>query len=43
MCGRYASTRASELVTRLFRTAGSLPNVAPRQKAMVVRRHPESG
>ena len=49
MCGRFASSLPPELLARLFRTAGPLPNrgptwnMAPSQGAMVVRRHPETG
>jgi putative SOS response-associated peptidase YedK len=49
MCGRFAAQLPPELIARLFRTAGPLPNippnwnVAPTQPAMVVRRDPDSG
>jgi putative SOS response-associated peptidase YedK len=49
MCGRFASVLPPELIARLFRTRGELPNtaaswnVAPTQRAMVVRRHPTDG
>jgi putative SOS response-associated peptidase YedK len=47
MCGRFAAQLPAELVARLFRTSGPLPNtapnwnVAPTQGALVVRRHPD--
>ena len=49
MCGRFASVLPPEMVARLFKTGGSIPNVAPTwnmaptQGAMVVRRHRETG
>ncbi len=49
MCGRFASTLPPEMMAKLFRTTGALPNpgpswnMAPTQGAMVVRRHPETG
>ena len=49
MCGRYASFLPAEAMRRTFRTVNPLPNlepswnVAPRQLAPVVRRHPETG
>lgn len=49
MCERYATSLPAEAVARLFHTVNLLPNVAPswnvapRQQAMVVRRHPETG
>ena len=49
MCGRFASSLAPELIARVFRCAGPIPNtppswnVAPTQPALVVRRHPETG
>jgi len=49
MCGRFASLLPPEAIARLFRTVGTVPNhaaswnVAPRQDAFVVRRHPETG
>ena len=49
MCGRFASTLPPEMMAKLFRTTGALPNpgpswnMAPTQDAMVVRRHPETG
>jgi len=49
MCGRYASFLPAEAVARLFHTVNPIPNVAaswnvaPRQDAMVIRRHPETG
>jgi putative SOS response-associated peptidase YedK len=49
MCGRYASFLPPEAVARFFRTTNALPNigpswnVAPSQRATVVRRHPETG
>ncbi len=49
MCGRYAAQLPPELIARLFRTDGPLPNiapswnVAPTQPAMVVRRDRDSG
>jgi hypothetical protein len=49
MCGRYASFLPAEAVARLFHTTNRLPNfpptcnIAPRQDAMVVRHHPETG
>ena len=49
MCGRFAAQLPPELVARLFRTSGPLPNIAPNwnvaptQAAMVIRRNPDSG
>ena len=49
MCGRFVSVLPAEQIARLFRTTGDLPNtaaswnVAPTQKSMVIRHHPESG
>jgi putative SOS response-associated peptidase YedK len=49
MCGRFASQIPADLIRQLFRTSGSVPNlapswnVAPTQDAMVIRRHPETG
>ena len=49
MCGRFASQLPPELIARLFRTDGPLPNlppnwnVAPSQPALTVRRDPDSG
>lgn len=49
MCGRYASFLPPDAMARLFATANPVPNhaaswnVAPRQEALVVRRHPENG
>jgi putative SOS response-associated peptidase YedK len=49
MCGRFASQIPADLIHQLFKTAGSVPNlapswnVAPTQDAMVIRRHPETG
>jgi putative SOS response-associated peptidase YedK len=49
MCGRFAAQLPAELIARLFRTSGPLPNlapnwnVAPTQDALVVRRNPDSG
>lgn len=49
MCGRYASHLPAEAIARLFRTVNPVPNhaaswnLAPRQDALVVRRHPEAG
>ncbi len=49
MCGRFASTLPPELIARLFATRNALPNLgpnwntAPSQKALVVRRHPDTG
>lgn len=46
MCGRYASYLPPELIARLFGTVNPLPNLrptwnmAPRQDALVIRRHP---
>jgi putative SOS response-associated peptidase YedK len=49
MCGRFASHRPGDDIRRIFGTAGAAPNVAPNwnvaptQRATVIRRHPESG
>ena len=49
MCGRYASHLPPEAIARLFRAVNPVPNhaaswnVAPRQDALVVRRHPDTG
>ena len=49
MCGRYASSLPPGEIARIFATGGPLPNVepswnvAPSQRAPVVRRHPETG
>ncbi len=49
MCGRFAAQLPAEFMARLFRTSNPLPNVAPNwnvaptQRAAVVRRHPETG
>ena len=49
MCGRFASALPPEMIARIFRTRGVLPNagpswnIAPSNQAMVVRRHPEAG
>ena len=49
MCGRFASSLPPDEIRRLLATVGELPNyppssnVAPTQRALVVRRHPESG
>ena len=49
MCGRYASRLPPEYIRGLFKTVGGLPNfgancnLAPTERAMVVRRHPETG
>ena len=49
MCGRFVSAMPAEMIRRLFRIEGRLPNappswnVAPRQQALVVRLHPETG
>jgi putative SOS response-associated peptidase YedK len=49
MCGRFATQLPPELIARLFRTSGALPNlaanwnVAPTDPAMAVRRHPDTG
>jgi putative SOS response-associated peptidase YedK len=49
MCGRFAAQLPAELIARLFRTSGPLPNlapnwnVAPTQDALVVRRNPDTG
>lgn len=49
MCGRFAAQLPPEFIARLFATTGALPNTAPnwnigpRQDAMVVRRHPQTG
>jgi putative SOS response-associated peptidase YedK len=49
MCGRYASFLPAEALAAMFGTVNPLPNiapswnVAPTQRAPVVRRHPESG
>jgi putative SOS response-associated peptidase YedK len=49
MCGRFASTLPLEQIARMFGIRGALPNlapnwnVAPTQRAAVVRRHPETG
>ncbi|ACI51683.1 protein of unknown function DUF159 [Gluconacetobacter diazotrophicus PA1 5] len=48
MCGRFANDLPKDLMQRIFRTTGPAPewmpswNIAPRQPAMVVRRHPAS-
>jgi putative SOS response-associated peptidase YedK len=47
MCDRFAAQLPPELIARLFRTSGDLPNlapnwnVAPTQPALVVRRSPD--
>ncbi len=49
MCGRFASALPPEMMAKLFRTTGALPNsgptwnMAPSQGAMVVRHNPETG
>ena len=49
MCGRFASSLPADEMRRLFQIMGELPNVepswniAPSQRAAVVRRHPETG
>jgi putative SOS response-associated peptidase YedK len=49
MCSRYANSKAPEQIARLFRTVNPLfnlePNwnIGPRQRAPIVRRHPQSG
>src|SRR5690242_9771205 len=49
MCGRYASRLPPEYIRGLFNTVGPVPNFAPNynlsptERAMVVRRHPETG
>ena len=49
MCGRFASSLPADEMRRLFQIMGELPNVkpswniAPAQRAAVVRRHPETG
>ena len=49
MCGRFASQLPPDLIAKLFRTDGPLPNlapnwnVAPTQPALVVRRDADSG
>jgi len=49
MCGRFAAQLPAELLARLFRTSGPLPNIAPNwnvaptQSALVVRRNPDGG
>ncbi|MGH7119485.1 MAG: SOS response-associated peptidase [Acetobacteraceae bacterium] len=49
MCGRYASSLAPEAIARLFRTLNPLPNappswnIAPSQRALIVRREQASG
>jgi putative SOS response-associated peptidase YedK len=49
MCGRFATQLPPELIARLVRTSGALPNlaanwnVAPTDPAMAVRRHPDTG
>lgn len=49
MCGRYASSLAPEAIARLFRTVNPLPNappswnIAPTQRALIVRREQASG
>ena len=49
MCGRFASQLPPDAIRALFRTAGTVPNlapswnVAPTQSAMVIRHHPETG
>lgn len=49
MCGRFASVLPPEAMRSVFRTLNPLINhppswnVAPTQRAMAVRRHPESG
>ena len=48
MCGRFASSLPADEMRRLFQIMGELPNVepswniAPSQRAAVVRRHPET-
>ena len=49
MCGRFASSLPADEMRRLFQIVGELPNVepswniAPSQRAAVVRRHPDTG
>ena len=49
MCGRFASSLPADEMRRLFQIMGELPNlepswnIAPSQRAAVVRRHPENG
>jgi putative SOS response-associated peptidase YedK len=49
VCGRFASTLPLEQIARMFGIRSALPNlapnwnVAPTQRAAVVRRHPETG
>ncbi|GBQ28895.1 SOS response-associated peptidase [Gluconacetobacter azotocaptans] len=49
MCGRFANDLPKELMQQIFRTTGPAPewlaswNIAPRQPAPVVRRHPATG
>ncbi|GBQ82397.1 hypothetical protein AA13595_0918 [Gluconacetobacter johannae DSM 13595] len=49
MCGRFANDLPKELMQQVFRTTGPAPdwlaswNIAPRQPAPVVRRHPATG
>ena len=49
MCGRFASTLPPEQIEALFAVLGGLPglapswNITPRQDALIIRRHPETG
>ena len=49
MCGRYASSLPADEMRRVFQVLGEIPNVepswnlAPSQRAAVVRRHPGTG
>ena len=49
MCGRFASSLPADEMRRVFGILGEIPNVepswniAPSQRAAVVRRHPETG
>ena len=49
MCGRFASSLPADEMRRVFQVLGEIPNVAPSwniaptQRAAVVRRHPDAG
>ena len=49
MCGRFVNQVPPEILARLFGTVNPLPNlkpsfnIAPRQDAAAVRRHPQTG
>lgn len=50
MCGRFATFRPLEATRKFFRAVNSVPgdarpswNISPSQRALVVRRHPETG